>query len=104
LTELCGTLKEDGIKTVSVVRVVRPLFKLALDQSNVSKDPVKENAALLQTLSLFCLRRGLDRFVTAEKAAKVIPREYIGLTLWGRQDLVSHFFVLRGLLCPGAVG
>lgn len=101
LTKLCGTLKEDGIKTVSVVRVVRPLFQLALDQSNVSKDPVKENTALLQTLSLFCLRRGLNRFVTAEKAAKVIAPEYIGLTLWGRQDLVKHFFVSAGIAVSG---
>lgn len=101
LTKLCGTLKKDGIKTVSVVRVLRPLFKLALDQSNVSKDPVKENAALLQTISLFCLGRGLDRFVTAEKATKLIPPEYIGLTLWGRPDLVKHFFVSAGIAVSG---
>lgn len=101
LTKLCGTLKEDGMKNVSVVRVVRPLFKLALDQSNVSKDPVKENTALLQSISLFCLGRGLDRFVTAEKATKLIPPEYIGLTLWGRQDLVKHFFVSAGIAVSG---
>ena len=101
LAKLCGTFKEQGMKNVSVIQVVRPLFKLALDQSNVSKDPVEENRALLQSLSLFCLGRGLDRFVTGERAAKVIPPEYIGLTLWGRQDLVKHFFVSAGIAASG---
>jgi len=101
LAKLCSTFKKHGIKNVSVVRVVRPLFQLALDQSNVSKDPIKENRALLQTISLFCLGQGLDRLVTKERAAKVIPPENIALTLWGREDLVKHFFVSAGLAVSG---
>jgi len=101
LAKLCSIFKEHGIKKVAVVRVIRPLFKLALDQSNVSKDPVEENRALLQSISLFCLGRGLDLFVTEERAAKVIPSENIGLTLWGREDLVKHFFVSAGIAVSG---
>lgn len=101
LAKVCSIFKEHGIEKISVVRVIRPLFKLASDQSNVSKDPVEENRALLQAISLFCLGRGLDRFVTEERAAKVVPPENIGLTLWGREDLVKHFFVSAGIAVSG---
>ena len=101
LAKLSSIFKEHGIKKISVVRVIRPLFKLASDQSNVSKDPVEENRALLQTIALFCLGRGLDRLVTEERAASVVPPEKIGLTLWGRQDLVKHFFVSAGIAMSG---
>lgn len=101
LAKLCSILKEHSIKKISVVRVIRPLFKLASDQSKVSKDPVGENKALLQTISLFCLGRGVDRLVTEERAAKVIPPENIGLTLWGREDLVKHLFVSAGIAVSG---
>jgi len=101
LAKLSSIFKEHGIKKISVVRVIRPLFKLASDQSNVSKDPVGENRALLQAMALFCLGRGVDRLVTEERAASVVPSEKIGLTLWGRQDLVKHFFVSAGIAVSG---
>ena len=101
LAKLCSIFKEQGIKKVGVVRVIRPLFKLASDQSNVSKDPVGENKALLQAISLFCLGRGLDRLVTEERAAKIILPENINLTLYGREDLVKHFFVSAGIAVSG---
>jgi len=101
LANVSRTFNEHGIEKVAVVRVIRPLFKLALEQSRVSKDPVGENRALLQSISLFCLGRRLDRFVTEDRAAKVIPHENIGLTLWGRDDLVKHFFVSAGIAVSG---
>ena len=42
LAKVCSIFKEHGIEKISVVRVIRPLFKLASDQSNVSKDPVRK--------------------------------------------------------------
>lgn len=101
LTEICGTLKEYGVKKVSVVRVTRPLFNLALAQGRVSKKPVEENRALLQAVSLFCLGRGVEHFVTKERALAIKPPERIPLTLWGRADLVKHFFVSAGIAVSG---
>ncbi|NWH05298.1 hypothetical protein HXW94_09915 [Desulfobacter latus] len=101
LAKLSRIFKEHGIKKISVIRVTRPLFQLASDQSNVSKDPVGENRALLQAISLFCLGRRPDRFVTEERAAKLIPPEHIDLTLYGREDLVKHFFVSAGIAVSG---
>jgi hypothetical protein len=101
LTEICSTFKEYGLKNVSMVRVIRPLFKLALAQSKVSKKPVEENRALLQAISLFCLGRGLEHFVTEERAATLIPPERIPFTLWNRADLVKHFFVSAGIAVSG---
>ncbi|WP_020589855.1 hypothetical protein [Desulfobacter curvatus] len=101
LAKLCSIFKEHCIKKVAVVRVIRPLFKLVLEQSKVSKDPIEENRALLQTIALFCLGRGVDRLVTEERAAKVIPHENIGLILCGREDLVKHFFVSAGIAVSG---
>nr|WP_319392354.1 hypothetical protein [uncultured Desulfobacter sp.] len=101
LTEICRIFKEHGVKNVSMVRVIRPLFKLALAQSKVSKEPVEENSALLQAISLFCLGRGVEHFVSKERALDVKPPERITLTLWGRQDLVKHFFVSAGIAVSG---
>lgn len=101
LAKMCSTFKEHGVKKVCVVRVIRPLFKLALEQSKVSRNPVEENRALLQTISLFCLGRGLERLVTEERAANVILPERIALTLWDREDLVKHFFVSAGIAVSG---
>lgn len=101
LTEICGTLKEYGVKKVSMVRVIRPLFNLALAQSRVSKKPVEENRALLQAVSLFCLGRGVEHFVTRERALDVKPPERLPLTLWGREDLVKHFCVSAGIAVSG---
>jgi hypothetical protein len=101
LTEICSTFKDYGLKKVSMARVIRPLFKLALAQSKVSKKPVEENRALLQALSLFCLGRGVEHFVTQERAATLIPPERLPFTLWGREDLVKHFFVSAGIAVSG---
>lgn len=98
LAKICRILKAHGVKKISVVRVIRPLFKLALEQSEVSNAPVEENRALLQAVSLFCLGQKPARFVTEDRAAKVIPHDRISLTLWGRDDLVKHFFVSAGIV------
>nr|WP_321400797.1 hypothetical protein [uncultured Desulfobacter sp.] len=101
LTEICGTFKAYGEKNVSIVRVIRPLFNLALEQSRVSKKPVEENRALLQAVSLFCLGRGVEHFVSKERALDVKPPERITPTVWGRDDLVKHFFVSAGIAVSG---
>ena len=101
LTEICATFKAYGVKRVSMVRVVRPLFNLALEQSRVSGKPVEENRALLQAVSLFCLGRGVEHFVSKELALDVKPSERIALTVWGRDDLVKHFFVSAGIAVSG---
>ncbi|NDY71264.1 hypothetical protein DO021_06860 [Desulfobacter hydrogenophilus] len=101
LAKMCSTFKKYDVNKVCVVRVIRPLFKLALEQSNVSKNPVEENRAVLQTISLFCLGRGLEHLVTEERAANLISPESIALTLWDREDLVKHFFVSAGIAVSG---
>ncbi|WP_022666245.1 hypothetical protein [Desulfospira joergensenii] len=97
LTKLLDILKENHLKKISLSRVIRPLFQFAAGQSELSKDPVLENRALLQALSLYVIGEKLDPLVNADKLKQVKPRVDIRLTLYGREDLVKHFLVSAGL-------
>ncbi len=97
LTDLAVTVKKYHSGPISLSRVIRPLFQLACEQSSVSKDPVKENQALLQVLSLFCFGHGIDKLVSVEKFKQVKPLTSIHFTLSGRDDLPKHFLISAGL-------
>ncbi len=97
LTDLAVTLKKYHSGSISLSRVIRPLFQLAGEQSTVFKDPVLENRALLQALSLFCINQGIDKLISKEKFKQVKPRTNIRFTLNGRDDLPKHLLVSAGL-------
>lgn len=97
LTQQLDILKENHIRTISLSRVIRPLFQLAAQQSETSQDPVLENRALLQALALYVIGEKLDHLVNTDRLQPVRPRTDIRLTLWGREDLAKHFLVSAGL-------
>lgn len=97
LMQLLSVLKKNHLPSVSLSRIIRPLFQSAAKQSERSGDPVLENRALLQALSLYVIGEKLDPLVNADRLKQVKPREDVRLTLWGREDLAKHFLVSAGL-------
>ncbi|WP_321494476.1 hypothetical protein [uncultured Desulfobacter sp.] len=97
LTDLVVTVRKYHSRSISLFRVIQPLFKLAAGQSAVSNNPVLENRALLQALSLFCINQGIDKLVSKEKLKQVKPKTHIRFTLNGRHDLPKHFLISAGL-------
>ena len=89
VTKIAGILKNHQVKVISLARVIRPLFKLAEKQANISSDPVLENRALLQALSLYALGKGLDYLITEDRIKKVNPKINMQLTLNERDDLAA---------------
>jgi len=84
-------------KHVSLALVIKPLAVFCQQQSKISGDPVLENTALVQVLSLYAVRRGLKDLVNEEIQKQVDPPVPVTFTLYGRTDLPKHFLVSAGL-------
>ncbi len=97
LSSIAAIVKEHQVKPISLSRVIRSLFQLAADQSRISADPVMENRALLQALTIYCLGESLEHLVNEDRLKEVKPRVDMTLSLNGRDDLAKHFLVSAGL-------
>ncbi len=84
-------------RKVSLTGVLKPMFKFASQQSEISNKPVLENTALLQVLSLYSTNKGLKNFVNNENQKHLKSPLKTTLTLHGRTDLPKHFLVSAGL-------
>lgn len=94
MTEVLADRKK---RKVSLVSVIGPLFLLAEQQSKKSNDPVGENRALLQALSLYTTGNSLQSYIHADLHKRIKPRSRCSITLLGRKDLVKHLIVSAGL-------
>jgi hypothetical protein len=84
-------------KKISLALVLRPMILFAQQQSTISSNPVLENTALVQVLSLYAVRRGLKDLVHEEIQKQMAPPVPVSFTLYGRTDLPKHFLVSAGL-------
>ena len=84
-------------KTVSLAKILPPMFKLATTRSDLSKEPLSENRALIQVMAIYATGIRLDNFVQADLKKEVSPRIPATLTLKNRKDLARHFLVSAGL-------
>ncbi len=97
LSSIAAIVKEHQVNPISLSRVIRSLFQLAADQSRISGDPVMENRALLQALTIYCLGETLEHLVNEERLKELKPHVDMTLSLYGRDDLAKHFLVSAGL-------
>jgi hypothetical protein len=84
-------------KKVSLALVLRPMAIFSQQQSKISNDPVLENTALVQVLSLYAVRRGLKDLVHEEIQKQMKSPVSVTFTLYGRTDLPKHFLISAGL-------
>ncbi len=84
-------------KQVSLALVLRPMAIFSQQQSMISNNPVLENTALVQVLSLYVVRRGLKDLVHEEIQKQMESPVPVAFTLYGRTDLPKHFLISAGL-------
>ena len=97
LADITAFFKKQGVGTVSLSRLLAPLFQKACEQAQMSDDPVAENRALLQVVSLYSIGQGISKLVSEEKFKQVKSCASIRLILKNREDLPKHFLVSAGL-------
>ncbi|MEM7405315.1 MAG: hypothetical protein AAF458_08485 [Pseudomonadota bacterium] len=82
-----------------VSAALKPLFALAQQEAERSKEPIAENRAVLLVLSGYGAGRGISGLVPEAKSwAKPAP---LKLTLRGRRDSAQHFLTSAGLVVLG---
>lgn len=95
--QLVRTLRPHKGKKVSLALVLRPMFIFSGRQSEISGNPVLENTALLQVLSLYSIQRGVKDLIHEDLQKQMEPPVAVAFTLYGRTDLPKHFLVSAGL-------
>ncbi len=95
--KLVQTVRPYKNKKVSIAVVLKPMFIFSGQQSKISGNPVLENTALLQVLSLYSINRGLKDLVHEDIQKQMEPHVVASLALYGRTDLPKHFLVSAGL-------
>jgi hypothetical protein len=88
-------------RRISMAKILNPMFRFAAGQSDISNDPILENTALLQVMSLYASGNGLKAFVLKDIQKQVKPMVKISLTLLDRNDLARHFLISAGLAVSG---
>ncbi len=95
--KLVQTLKPYKNKKVSLVFVLKPMCIFSGEQVKISANPVLENTAMFQVLSLYSIRRGLKDLVHEDLQKQMEPFVAVSFTLYDRADLPMHFLVSAGL-------
>ena len=91
--------REFGNRQVPLTRLLQPMFELAAQQTAISRQPAKENRAVLLLLTCLVNRQELKTLVPA---ASLWPRlEPITVTLAGRTDTPKHYLVSATLAIEG---
>jgi hypothetical protein len=95
--QLADILSAFNHKNVPLVNMIRPMFEFAARQSKLHNQPVLENTALLQVLSLYAVNRGVKHFINTDIQPQMKSSVKKKVTLYGRSDLPQHFLVSAGL-------
>ena len=87
---------------VTVLQVMRPIFRLAKERS-VNGDPVEENEAAILALSIILGETRFEKFVgdVRPEGMKNRPRSVRTIRIDGRHDFVQHFWISAGLTLTG---
>jgi len=80
------------IKKTSLISVIKPLFRRAVENTALSQDPVAENTAVLQAMAAHIMNQDLSGFLAPDNRARLSSsRPDIVFLLHGREDLAQHF-------------
>jgi hypothetical protein len=93
LAQLAEPPPPDG--TISLARLLPPLFRLAAERSAAGADAAQENRAALVALVLYSNRRALD--LVMPLALDGVPARPLVVLLQQRDDLPRHFLVSAAL-------
>jgi hypothetical protein len=93
LAQLADPPPADG--SISLARLLPPLFRLAAERSAAGADAAEENRAAIVALVLYSNRRALDLIMPA--AQDGIPVRPLVVLLQRRDDLPRHFLVSAAL-------
>lgn len=102
--QLSDVLKPYQKKRISLARILPVMFEKAQKQSEITKDPVSENRALLQVLALYANRTSLAQFIDKDIAEQLVSMVSTGLMLNSRKDLAKHYLISSGLSVSGGSG
>lgn len=95
--QLVQTIRPYKNGKVSLALVLKPMGVFSGQQSKISGNPVLENTALFQVLSLYSVQRGIKDLVHEDIQKQMEDPVPVSFTLFNRTDLPKHFLVSAGL-------
>jgi hypothetical protein len=78
-------------RSISLSTLLVPLFSTAYERTQQGANPLSENRALLQALSLYVNESDLSQLVEPPSAAALITPRRLNVTIQRRPDLAQHF-------------
>lgn len=101
--DIVSTIPVD-LRAVSLNTFLVAMFNEARDRSSISGDPVAENRAALQALSVYVNNEDIAQLVGQELAANVEPAPFIEVRLRRRQDLAQHLVSIAAITASAGAG
>lgn len=95
--KLSDILSSQTDKTISLDRIMKPMFVFAAERSEKSGNPIMENTAVLQMLALYVTGTGLDTVIPKSLLKDLPPLNSRTILLNNRSDLAKHFLVSAAL-------
>ena len=83
--------QESTTRSISLSTLLNPLFGIAYERTRNGANPLSENRALLQALSLYVNESDLSQLVEPPSAAALITPRRLNVTIQRRPDLAQHF-------------
>lgn len=83
--------QDDNTRSISLSTLLVPLFSTASERTKKGANPLSENRALLQALSLYVNESDLSQLIEPPSAAALITPRRLNVTIQRRPDLAQHF-------------
>ncbi len=83
--------QDENTRSISLNTLLVPLFNTAYDRIAGGANPLSENRALLQALSLYVNESDLSQLIDPPSAAALITPRRLNVTIQRRPDLAQHF-------------
>lgn len=96
---LASTLGSVSGQTVSMTRLLKPIFALAEQRTQAGGDPIAENRAALVVVGAYLSNRSLERAVPQASTWPALPKAKI--TLQRRKDFAQHYMTSAALAAMG---
>lgn len=91
-------------RSVSLDRLLKPIFELARTRSDEGNNPVAENRALLLALGVAINGSSIKHLAGEAAAQTIVAHSRPYLVLHGRNDLVKHFIISAAITAAGGGG
>ncbi|MEM6582817.1 MAG: hypothetical protein AAF699_16165 [Pseudomonadota bacterium] len=99
--QIMDQFRRRGYEPVSLSDLLRPMFFMALQRSEISHDPVAENRALLLALGVAINGSSIRHLTGNEAASSVKTYRRPNYQLRGRGDLAKHFVISAAITATG---